>query len=93
MSSPPRATKVTSSWRPQIAAREKNEGLSSRSAARPAREDRQVTRPCVVPSRRSTPEAWSDPPRRAIPPRRLEEQTTSSRHLFDGSDHPDADSL
>jgi hypothetical protein len=38
-SSPPRATEVSSSRQPQTAAREKNVGSSSRSAAHPARED------------------------------------------------------
>jgi hypothetical protein len=52
-SSPPCATKVTSSRRPQIAAREKNTGLGSRSAARPAREDRQVAPPLWHPAGRA----------------------------------------
>jgi hypothetical protein len=38
-SSPSRATEVSSSQRPQTAARDKNVGSSSRQAARPAQED------------------------------------------------------
>jgi hypothetical protein len=93
MSSPPHATEVTSSRRPQTAASEKNAGSSSRLAARPALEDQQAARPRMAPGGPSAPEARRDPLRRADPPRRSEERTTPSRHLFDGSDRPDEDSL
>jgi hypothetical protein len=46
---PPRATKVSSSRQPRMAAHDKNVGSSSRPAARPAREDQRVVRPCVRP--------------------------------------------
>jgi hypothetical protein len=49
--------------------------------------------PCVAPGLPGAPEARRDPPCRADPPRRTEERTTPTRHIFDGSDHPDADSL
>jgi hypothetical protein len=64
-SSPFRATEVTSSRRPQIAVREKNAASSSRSAARPAREDQRVARPCVAPGGPS-PLRWLRPSRRGI---------------------------
>jgi hypothetical protein len=47
----------------------------------------------MAPDGPSAPEVRRDPPRRADPSRRSEERTTPSRHLFDGSDRPDANSL
>jgi hypothetical protein len=44
-SSPPRATKVPSSRRPQMAACDKNVGLSSRPVAHPAQEDQRTVLP------------------------------------------------
>jgi hypothetical protein len=87
-SSPPCATKVTSSRRSQIAVREKNTGSSSRSAAHPAPEDQQVVCPRVAPGGPGAPEGQRDLPRRVDPLRRLEERPTPSRHLFDGFDRP-----
>jgi hypothetical protein len=47
----------------------------------------------MTPGRPSAPEARRDLHHRADLPRRSEEWTIPSRHLFDGSDRPDADSL
>jgi hypothetical protein len=47
----------------------------------------------MVPGGLSALEAWRDLPRRVDPPRWSEERTTPSRHLFDGSDRLDSDSL
>jgi hypothetical protein len=88
MSSPPRATKVTSSRRPQSAAREKITGSSSCSAARPAREDQRVVRPRVAPSGPDAPEVRRGLSRRANPLRRSEEQPAPSCHLFDAETTP-----
>jgi hypothetical protein len=52
-----------------------------------------VVRPRVVPGGPDVCEVRRDPPHRADPPRRSEEWPAPSRHLFDGSDHLDADSL
>jgi hypothetical protein len=49
-SSPPRGTKVSSSCQPQAAVHDKTVGLSSRQAARPAREDQRTVRPREAPS-------------------------------------------
>jgi hypothetical protein len=91
--SPPRMVEVTSSRRPEPAARKKNVGSSSRSAARPVREDQQAAHPRMAPGGSSASESRQDPPRQADLPRRTEERATPHRHLFDGSDHPDSDSL
>jgi hypothetical protein len=91
--SPPHATEVSSSRRPQMAARNKNVGPSSRPAARPAREDQRVVRPHVAPSGTGAYELQRAPPRQADPSRWLEEQPAPVRQLFDGSDRPDSDSL
>jgi hypothetical protein len=55
LSSPPRATEVSSSRRPQMAACDKNVGSSSRQAARPAREDQRTIRTRAEPSRTGAP--------------------------------------
>jgi hypothetical protein len=92
-SSPSHVTEVSSSRRPQIAARKKNAGSSSRSVAHPALEDPQVVHPCVAPGRTGAPETQRVPPHRADPPRRSEERPAPTRQLFDGSNRPDSDSL
>jgi hypothetical protein len=93
LSSPPRATEVSSSWQPQMVARNKNAGSSLRPAARPTREDQREVRPRVVPSGTGAPESQRAPPHQANPPRRSEERLAPVRHLFDSSDRPDSDSL
>jgi hypothetical protein len=60
--SPPRATKVSSSRRPQTAARDKNAGLNSRQAACPAREDHRTVLPHMAPSGMGASEAQSRAP-------------------------------
>jgi hypothetical protein len=85
--SPPLTVEVTSSRRPVPTAHEKNVGLSSRSGARPAREDQRATRSRTAPSSSGASEARRDLPRRS------EERAPPSRHLFNGSDCPDTDSL
>jgi hypothetical protein len=52
-----------------------------------------VVRPRVAPGGPHAPEERRDSPRRADPLRRSEERPTPSRHLFDGPDRPDANSL
>jgi hypothetical protein len=52
-----------------------------------------VVRPHVAASGTGAPEAQRAPPRQADPPRWSEERPTPTRHLFDGSDRPDSDSL
>jgi hypothetical protein len=89
-SSSPRMVEVTSSRRPEPAAREENVSSSSRSVARPAREDQQAARPHAVPGGSSALEARRDPPRRV---HWSEERVTPPHHPFDGSDRPDSDSL
>jgi hypothetical protein len=91
--SPPHAVEVTSSRWPEPVACEKNVGLSSRLAARPVRGEQQVGHPRTAPGGSGTPEARRDPPRRDDLQRRSEEWAAPSRHLFDGSDRPDSDSL
>jgi hypothetical protein len=92
-SSPPCPTEVSSSWRPQKAARDKNVGSSSRQAARPAREDQRTVCPRVAPSKMGASESQRAAPSQADPPRQSEERPALVRQLFDGSDHPDSDSL
>jgi hypothetical protein len=92
-SSPPRATELSSSRWPQMAAHDKNAGSSSRPAAHFAREDQQAARPRVAPSRTGAPESQRAPPHQADPPRQSEERPAPVRQLFDGSDCPDSDSL
>jgi hypothetical protein len=52
-----------------------------------------MVRPRVAPGGPGAPEARRDPPSRADPPRWSEDRQAPSRHLFDGSDRPDVDSL
>jgi hypothetical protein len=92
-SSPPCATEVSSSQWPQTATRDKNVGFSSRQAARPAREDQRTVRPRVAPSRTGASESQRAAPRQTNPPRRSEECPAPVHQLFDGSDHPNSDSL
>jgi hypothetical protein len=66
-SSPPRAAEVSSSRRPQTAARDKNVGSSSRQAARPAREDQRSVRPHVASSRTGASESQRTAPCQADP--------------------------
>jgi hypothetical protein len=91
-SSPPCATEVSSSQWPQTAMRDNNVGLSSRQAARPAREDQRTVRPRVAPSRTGASESQRAAPRQTDPPRRSECQAPVCQ-LFDGSDRPNSDSL
>jgi hypothetical protein len=92
-SSPPRATKVSSSQQPQMAAHDKNAGSSSHLAARPTLEDQRVVRLWVAPNGACAPESQRAPPRQADRPRWSEERPALVRQLFDGSDRPDSDSL
>jgi hypothetical protein len=64
---PHRTTQVSSSWRPQTAARDKNVGSSSRQAARPAREDQQTIHRRMAPSRTGASEAQRAASRQADP--------------------------
>jgi hypothetical protein len=92
-SSPPHAVEVSSSWRPQTAARDKNVGSSSRQAAHPVQEDQQTVRPCAAPSGTGATGSQSVAPHRVDPPRRSEERPAPTRQLYDGSNRPDSDSL
>jgi hypothetical protein len=92
MPSPPRAIEVTSQ-RLEPVAHKKNVGSSSRSTARPVREDQRATRSHMAPHGSGASDARRDPPRRVDPPRRSEERGPKSRHLFNGFDRPDTDSL
>jgi hypothetical protein len=92
-SSPPHAAEVSSSRRLQTAARDKNVWSSSRQAARPVQEDQRTVRPRVASSGPGATGSQSAAPRQAEPPRRSEERPTPARQLYDGSDHPDFDSL
>jgi hypothetical protein len=92
-SSPPRCAKVSSSWRPQTAACDKNVGSSSRHATRPAREDQQTVRAHVEPNGTGVTGSRSVAPRQADPPRRSEERPVPAGHLYDGSDRLDSNSL
>jgi hypothetical protein len=90
---PPRGTEVSSLRQSQAAERDKIVGLSSRQAARPAREDQRTVRPHVVPRGMGASETKRYVPRQADPPSRSEERPASARQLYDGSDRPDSDSL
>jgi hypothetical protein len=102
-SSPPRGTEVSSLRQPQAIVRDRTVGSRSRQAARHAQEDQRTVRPRVAPSRTVRPrvapsgtdafESQRTTPRQADPPRRSEERPASARHLYDGSDCPDLDSL
>jgi hypothetical protein len=92
-SSPPCGAEVSPSRRPQAATRDKNVGSSSRQAAHPAREDQRKVRVCAEPSRTGVTGSQSAAPCQAYPPRRSEERPTLACQLYDGSDHPDSDSL
>jgi hypothetical protein len=81
------------SRRSEPAAREKGMGLRLRSVARLIREDQWVTHSHMTPGSPGAFEVRRDPPHRDDSPRRPAEHESSSRHLFDGSDHSDADSL
>jgi hypothetical protein len=91
--SPPRAVEVTSSWQPEPATHEKSVGSSSRSVARPVREDQRATHSRMAPCGSGASEVRRDPPRRVDLPMRPEEHKPSPRHLFDGFDRLDTDSL
>jgi hypothetical protein len=90
---PPCMVELISSRRIESATREKNVDSSSRSAARPVREDQQATSSRTMPGGPSASEARRDPPHQVDLPIRSEEQVTPSRLLYDGSHHPDSDSL
>jgi hypothetical protein len=92
-SSLPRDTEVSSSRQPQAAVGDKIVGSSSRQAARPAREDQRTVQLRVAPSGTGASESKRSAPLQADPPRRSEERPTSARKFYDGSDHPDSDSL
>jgi hypothetical protein len=68
-------------------------GSSSRSAAPPARVGLRLTRSRTAPNETGTPEPLRSAPRQINPPRRSEERSVPVRQLYDGSDHPDYDSL
>jgi hypothetical protein len=70
-SSPPRGTEVSSSRQPHAAVGDKTVGSSSRQAARPAREDQQMVRPRVAPSRTNASESQRSAPRQANPPEKV----------------------
>jgi hypothetical protein len=92
---PPCATEVSSSWRPQMAARDMKVGSTSRQPACLVREDQRMVLPRVAPSGTGASETQRAPPRQADPPppRRSEERAAPVRQLYDGSDRPDSDSL
>jgi hypothetical protein len=90
---PPCGAEVSSSRRPQAAARDKNVGSSSRQAAHPTSEDQRTVLPRMAPSRTGTSESQRTTPLHADPPRRSEERPAPARQLYDGSDRPDSDSL
>jgi hypothetical protein len=92
-SSPPHATEVSSSRRPQTVVRDKKLGSSSRQASCLAREDQRTVRPRVAPSKTGAFESQRAVPRQADPPRRSEVRPAPVRQLFDGFDRPDSDSL
>jgi hypothetical protein len=92
-SSPPHATEVSSSRRPQTAARDKNVGTSSQQAARSTREYQRTVCTRAEPSRTGATGSQSAAPRQANPPRWSEERPAPARQLYDGSDCPDSDSL
>jgi hypothetical protein len=92
-SSPPRGAEVSSSRRLREARRDKTVGSSSRPAAPPARVDQWSACSRAAPSRTGASEPQRPVPRHADPPRRSEERPVSARQLYDGSDHPDSDSL
>jgi hypothetical protein len=52
-----------------------------------------MVRPRAVPSGAGASELQRSAPRQVNPPRRSEERLASARQLYDGSDHPDSDSL
>jgi hypothetical protein len=92
-SSPPRGIEVSSSRQPQVVARNKTVGSSSRQTARPAREDQRTVRPRVAPNGTGASESQRSTPCQANPPRRSEERPVCARQLYDGSDCLDSDSL
>jgi hypothetical protein len=52
-----------------------------------------MTRSRATPGGTGAPELRRPVPRQAGPPRRSEERSSSARQLYDGSEHPDSDSL
>jgi hypothetical protein len=91
--SPPRVVEVTSSRRPEPAAREKGAGSSLRSVALLVREDQRVTHSHMMLGSPGASEVRRDPPRQDDPPRMPVEHKPSPHHLFDGFDRPNTDSL
>jgi hypothetical protein len=63
------------------------------SGGSPARVDQRSVRSRAEPSRTGASELQRPAPHPADPPRRLGEQPTSTRQLYDGLDRPDSDSL
>jgi hypothetical protein len=92
-SSPLRGAEVSSSRRPREVGRDKVVGLSSCSAAPPARVGLRSTRSRTAPGGTGTPELPRSAPYQIDPPRRSEERSVSARQLYDGLDRPDSDSL
>jgi hypothetical protein len=84
---------VSSSWRPESATREKGAGSKSLSGACPTRQDQRVTHSHTALGGPHASEGRRDPPRRDDPPKQPTEHEPSPRHLYDNSDHSDADSL
>jgi hypothetical protein len=91
--SPHRAMEVSSSRRPEPTVREKGAGLSSQSGARPFQEDQRVSRSHTVPGGPGAFEGRRDPTQWNDLPKQPAEHQPSPRHLINGSDRPDADSL
>jgi hypothetical protein len=92
-SSPFRGVEVSSSRRPREAGHDKVVGSSSRPAAPPVRVGLRSTRSCTTPRGIGTPEPPRSVPHQIDPPRRSEERSVPVRQLYDGSDHPNSDSL
>jgi hypothetical protein len=93
LSSPLCGAEVSSLRRPREAGRDKVVGSSSHPAAPPARVGLRSTRSRTSPSGTGTPEPPISVPRQIDRPRRSEERSVPVRQLYDGSDHPDSDSL
>jgi hypothetical protein len=92
-SSPPHGTEVLSSRRRWVTEHDKTTGSVSRQVTRPTREDQRMVHPRAVPSGTSASEPQRSAPRQVDTPRRSEERPASTCQLYDGSDHPDSDSL
>lgn len=82
------------SRRSELAAREKGVGSGSQSVAHAAQEDQRVTHSLAAPGGACSSEGPRDPPcQDDLPKRPVEHKPPPPRHLHDGSDRPDSDSL